>query len=124
MRGARPDWKGEPASLILGFTPGHSTDLHNNWPASCEFDDQPLIWPQFDFAVDCMRRKLACVVKASLSFLLSRMTEPPTPGRLGGDRRCLRVAEHIPAAPYGLDMVIAACRLRELLAQLTDKDVD
>ena len=32
--------------------------------------------------------------------------------------------EHVTAAPYGLDMVIAACRMREFLAQLTDKDVD
>jgi hypothetical protein len=45
-------------------------------------------------------------------------------GRLGGDRRCLRVAKHVPAAPYGLDKVIAAFRMREFLAQLTDKDVD
>src|SRR5271166_6640429 len=46
------------------------------------------------------------------------------PGRLGDGLRCLRVAKHVPAAPYGLDMVIAACRMREFLAQLTDKDVD
>ena len=32
--------------------------------------------------------------------------------------------EHVTAAPYGLDMVIAACRMGEFLAQLTDKDVD
>src|SRR5438552_18085163 len=44
-------------------------------------------------------------------------------GRLVG-RRLDRVAQHIAAAPDGLDVMIAACRLRQFLAQFADKDVD
>src|SRR3546814_15153839 len=35
-----------------------------------------------------------------------------------------RVPQDIPAAPYGFDVVLAAGRQRELLAQLADADVD
>src|ERR1700730_1893460 len=35
-----------------------------------------------------------------------------------------RIAKHVAAAPYGLDIVMAACCLRDLLTQLADKDVD
>src|SRR5690606_17982786 len=35
-----------------------------------------------------------------------------------------RVAEHVAAAPDRLDVVLAAGRLRELLAELADEDVD
>src|SRR5204863_296773 len=48
------------------------------------------------------------------------LSSGPTP--LGGDFG--RVAQHVAAAPDGLDVVIAAGGLRELLAQLADEDVD
>src|SRR3546814_12964026 len=35
-----------------------------------------------------------------------------------------RVPQDIPTAPYGFDVVLAAGRQRELLAQLADEDVD
>src|SRR6516225_328407 len=35
-----------------------------------------------------------------------------------------RLAQHVTAAPHGLDVVLAVGRIRELLAQLADEDVD
>ena len=42
----------------------------------------------------------------------------------GGFRLFVRVAQHIAAAPYGLDVIFAAAGMAELLAQLADEDVD
>src|SRR5690606_32622238 len=45
-------------------------------------------------------------------------------GHLALGVRACRFAQHIAAAPDGLDVVFAAGRLGKLLAQLADEDVD
>src|SRR5689334_20443027 len=49
-----------------------------------------------------------------------------SPSRLGGDACFVftRFAEDVPAAPHGLDIVLAVRCIGELLAKLTDEDVD
>ena len=41
-----------------------------------------------------------------------------------GGCRCHRLVKHIAAAPYRFDVVIAACRLGELFAQLADENIN
>ena len=43
---------------------------------------------------------------------------------LGGETQFLRLAQHITAAPDGLDIIVPAAGEAQLLAKLADEDVD